>query len=263
MKWITLAALLCLGMSTLVQAEEEPDPGRETIEVKRAKHDKRKHQSLRFLRDNRDYLRSQFDLLRTEIGYERDGDAELIDDRLLRLQEMSTAIATARDTIAVELTRTTERDLLMSVEELAALEAQLNLFDQLLVDQQSRLLTLEEDFLGQQRTALVIVVRGVPESGPPTAVLLQEDQTTLRVELDAAESAALAQGATAQIYHEFVEPRMHRLALRLEGADYASTEAAWIDLETPRDRLTFLELDLATLNPEDPTSAPATQVWQR
>ena len=244
-------------------ADDESSKQRETLEVKRAEYDKRKHDSLRFLRDNRSFLRAQFDRLRMEIGYEKDGEAELLDERLLLLRELSTEVSAARDTIRDEHERTLQRELMTSVEELAELEAQLDLFEELLTDQQTRLLTLEQDFLGHQGTALVVVVRGLPKDGAPTALLLQEEDTTIRVELDPAQSTALAQGGVAQIYHEFVEPRAHRLELRLEGAGWEDAAPTFIDLETPRDQLTFLELDLASLNPSDAEIRPGTQVWQR
>ena len=77
------------------------------------------------------------------------------------------------------------------IEELAELEARLDHFDQLLVDQQGRLLTLEQDFLGEQMTALVVVVRGVPASGAPSALLLTEGDTTVRIALDATQVPAV------------------------------------------------------------------------
>lgn len=258
--WLTLLLLIALPARAEDAAAQAPD-ARETIEVKRAKHDKLKHESLRFLRDNRAFVREQLDLLRMQVGYEKDGKADALDPRLLRMGEMNAEITAARDTIAVELLQTTSRQMLLSVEELAALEAQLNLFDTLLVQQQTRLLQLEGDFLGKQRTALVVVVRGVPASGAPAALLLQDDDTTIRIPLAAAEITALEQGAAAQIFHEFVEPRVHRMALRVEGMD--AVEPAWFELETPRDQMTFLELDLAKFDPADPASMPATQVWQR
>jgi hypothetical protein len=258
-------AYILLGALLLSPSNSTADEGelRETLEVKRAEHQKRKHESLRFLRDNRAFLRAQFDELRLDFGYERDGAAESLDERLLMLGQLSTEIAAARDTIQSEHERTAQRGLLMSVEELAELEAQLALFEQLLIDQQGRLLTLESDFLGRQATALVVVVRGLPRSGAPNALLLQEADTTLRVELGPEQQLALQQGGVTQIYHEFVEPRAHRLELRLEGAGWENALPTFIDLETPRDQLTFLELDLAALDPGDPDARPGTQVWQR
>ena len=260
---LLLGALLLAPVQSVAD-EPAPEAGlRETLEVKRADHRKRKHDSLRFLRDNRAFLRARFDELRLEIGYQRDGEARMIDERLLLLEQLYTEIAAARDTLQVEHTRTIERGLLMSVEELAELEAQLDLFEKLLMDQQGRLLTLEEDFLGRQHTALVVVVRGLPESGAPTALLLHEEDTTLRVELGPEQELALQQGGVTQIYHEFVEPRAHRFELRLEGAGWENALPIYIDLETPRDQLTFLELDLAALDAGDPETRPGTQVWQR
>jgi len=242
----------------------EPQNGvRETLEVKRADHKKRKHESLRWLRDNRAFLRAQFDQLRLEIGYERDGEAQIIDDQLLLLQQLSSEIASASDLIHDETERALQQDLLMSIDELAELEAQLDLYEHLLIDEQLRLLALENDFLGRQGTALVVVVRGVPREGAPTALLLQEEDTTLRIELSPDQGQALQDGALAQIYHEFVEPREHRLELRLEGAGWENAAPTFIDVETPRDQLTFLELDLAALDPGDPEARPGSQVWQR
>jgi hypothetical protein len=239
------------------------DQTRETTEVRRADHDERDHESLRFLRSNRAFLRAQFDQLRLLTGYERDGEADLIDERLLGLDAMSREVAAARDTVAAGLLYARERGPLMSIEELAELEARLDHFDQLLVDQQGRLLTLEQDFLGEQKTALVVVVRGVPANGAPSALLLTEGDTTVRIALDAAQADALARGGVAQIFHEFVEPRAHELALRLEGDGWDEAGEALVGFDAPRDQLTFLELDLSTLDPADPASAPRSQVWRR
>ena len=259
MRVLILIALMLLPALTLAGDEDT----RETTEVRRADHEERKHDSLRFLRSNRAFLRAQFDQLRLLTGYERDGEADLIDERLLGIDAMSGEVAAARDTVAGELHYAATRGPLMSIEELADLEARLDHFDQLLVDQQGRLLTLEQDFLGAQKTALVVVVRGVPESGAPSALLLTEGDTTVRIALDAAQADALARGGVAQVFHEFVEPRAHEIALRLEGHGWDEAGAALVGFDAPRDQLTFLELDLSTLDLADPASAPRTQVWQR
>jgi hypothetical protein len=259
-------ALFCCGSSATRADEPATGSGqsvKETLEVKRADHKKRKYESLHFLRDNRSFLRSQFDQLRLEIGYDRDGQAQVIDQRLLLLRKMEGDIAAARDTIQNERGNLAQRQLLAKVDELSGVEAQLDLFEQLLADQQGRLLDLEKNFLGRQETALVVVLRGLPKSGAPDSLLLREENTTLHVALSPEQQKALQEGGVAQIYHEFVEPRAHRMELLLWGEGWDQVPATTLDFQTPRDQLTFLELDLSQLDANDPSAQLNPQVWQR
>ncbi|HET6462990.1 MAG TPA: hypothetical protein VFH33_04250, partial [Candidatus Krumholzibacteria bacterium] len=135
----------------------------------------------------------------------------------------------------------------------------LDLMDSLLVDESARLLWLEKDFLGHQETALVIVIRGLPAHDLPTGIAIGEENEVTHVTLSESDRASLAQGGIAQIYHEFVEPRAHALQVKLEGGAWDTRPAAIITLEAPRDRLTFLELDLS--RPEQ--ASLNTRVWYR
>jgi len=244
-------------------AEAPADSVVETLEVERDDTQDPKHPSLRFLKDHRVFVRAQLDKLRLRVTRERTGDAALIDERFLHLQEMSEAIAAARDTIGSEQALAAQRSLFASVTELGTLEASLDLMDSLLVDQRDRLLWLERDFLGHQETALVIVIRGVPHGDVPQQIVIREDQDVTRVELTPAQCASLAQGGIAQIYHEFVEPRAHAIQVRLEGGAWNTSPASVVALETARDRLTFLELDLSRLDREQAAQGLVTRVWYR
>ena len=245
--------------------EDAREKGRvvETIDVERVEAKGSKHPSLRFLRDNRDFLRAQLDRLHTQIVHERSEDAELLDERFLRLREMSDAIAAARDTVGTARDRSAERELLASIAELSTLEAELDRMERIHAEQRARLLLLEEDFLGHQESALVVVLKGLSGKRSPGSVALAEDGEIVRVDLTAAERNALEQGGVVQIYHEFVEPRAHVFHVRFDGEGWQGSPPVAVDVEAARDRLTFLELDLSRLDPDQEALGLLASVWYR
>jgi len=235
----------------------------ETLEVKKAEIEAPERASLRFLKDHRVFVRAQLDRLRTQVTREHTNAAEMLDARYLKLKEMSAAIAAAQDTIGGEQAVAAQRALFASVTELGQLEASLDLMDSLLVDQRTRLLWLEQDFLGHQETALVIVIRGLPDHDVPSGISIAEDGDITHTALTREQCASLANGGIAQIYHEFVEPRAHSLEVRLEGGAWETAPSSTVALEAARDRLTFLELDLSQLNREQASRGLVTRVWYR
>lgn len=262
--------LLFLAASVASAADAPPSPTPattsvdsviETLEVKREEVKAPEHESLRFLKDHRVFIRSQLDRLRTQITREHTTTAEPIDARYLKLKEMSSAIAAAQDTIGGEQARAAQQSLLNSVTELGRLEASLDLMDSLLVDQRTRLLWLEQDFLGHQETALVIVIRGLPAGDIPSGISIAEEGDVTHVPLTDADRASLAKGGIAQIYHEFVEPRAHALQVKLEGGAWDTRAPSVVTIEAPRDRLTFLELNLDSA--ATTLSSLNTRVWYR
>jgi len=258
-------ALIAVAIASVASAapEESTERVEETIEVKRAEEKDTKHPSLRFLKDQRVFLRARLDLLRLQIKLTHTEDAEMIDARLLRLQEMAAAIAAARDTVGAVNGLTPGRELLTSVTELGELEAELDFMELLLAEQRQRLLLLEEDFLGHQETALVVLVRGLSGREAPGTIVFSEDNAFVRVPLTPEQQASLAQGGIAQIYHEFVEPREHLYAVSFEGAGWASVAPVPIAVLAARDRLTFLELDLSRLDGGQDTAGLLTSIWYR
>ena len=117
--------------------------------------------------------------------------------------------------------------------------------------------------MGRQQTALVILVKGCPAGTPPSEVLLTEEGETLRVPIDDEQWAALRKGGVAQVYHAFVEPREHQLAVGLGGHGWSAQQAHVLTLEPERDHLTFLQLDLAAANPGDAAPNVLSSVWVR
>ena len=244
-------------------AAEDNDKTTETIEVKRVEAKGPKHPTLQFLKDHRVFIRARLDELRTQTTRVHSGDAEMLDERYLRLQEMAAAIAAARDTVDAGYNATAARDTLSSVTQLVALEAQLDLMEQLLADQRRRLLMLEEDFLGHQETALVVLVKGLSGKSVPEAVVLTEENDIFRVELTPDQRRSLEQGGIAQIYHKYVEPREHRFDVSFAGGAWTGAEPVAVNVDAARDRITFLELDLGRLDHKAEAGGLLTSVWYR
>ena len=265
----TVLFILLLVSGPVARAAESATPAStsvpadsviETLKVQREEIKAPKHESLRFLKDHRVFVRSQLDRLRTQVTREHTNGVQILDARYLKLQELSAAIAAAQDTIGGEQARAAQQSLLSSVTELGKLEASLDLMDSLLVDERARLLWLEKDFVGHQETALVIVIRKLTGQGLPTGIAIAEENEVTHVTLSDADRASLARGGIAQIFHEFVEPRTHALQVKLEGGAWDTRPASVVTLDAPRDRLTFLELDLSNALT---LSSLNTRVWYR
>jgi hypothetical protein len=262
-----LGALIAvlLAMSPTASIAEDTNTGDviETTEVNHAKANKTKHATLRFLKDNRVFLRARLDMLQLQTKRELSRDASLLDARMLRLQELADAIAAARDSVSTESDIAARRDFLDSVTELGDIEAQLSLMETILADQQYRLLMLEEDFLGHQETAMVILLKGLSTRDVPSTVALTEGNNTIKVELTPEQRMSLQQGGIAMIYHEYVEPREHLLEVRFAGEGWAESIPVPVSVETARDQLTFLELDLSELARGQKAHGLLTAVWYR
>ncbi len=133
----------------------------------------------------------------------------------------------------------------------------------LLSDQAARLAWLEEDFVGHQSTALVVLLTGVPASGAPAGVVLADPVgETVHVSLSGAAGVALARGGSVELLHELVEPREHVLEISLIGEAWEGR--SWtVPFEPARDRLTFLELDASGLDPARADSRVTARHWTR
>lgn len=260
-----LLGVLLLGnpLSDARAGGDDGDETKETIEVKRAEEEKTKHPTLRFLKDNRVFLRAQLDRLRTQITKEHSGEAEILDERYLWLQQMAADIAAATDSVGGAHRAALDDSLLGSVTELGDLEGRLGEMESLLAEQRRRLLMLEEDFLGRQETSLVILVKGLSNRNAPASIVVGEDNEFVRIELNEDQRASLERGGIAQIYHEFVEPREHAFIVSFAGRSWSDSEPVVVNVEAARDRMTFLELDLSQLDSDQSTNGLLTSVWYR
>lgn len=263
-----LVLLASAGMPAARSARAEGDesqPAIETrrVEVKRRKTDDPDRPSLVFLKENRVFLRAELDRLRQLVKVTRDVQGDLLDPRLLRLRELAAEVAAADDTLGAAEAAIAARHRLESVAEIAGLEARLAGLESQLAAQSGRLAAVEADYLGEQRTALVVVVGGFAGRPAPTAAVLAEGERSWRVEFTPPQRLALEQGGVAQVHHAHVEPRAHEFSLAFEGDGWQGTPPAVVSVETPRDRLTFLEIDLGGASGGAGAGEPVAVVWQR
>lgn len=262
---LTLACLWLAGRTPLATAQVATDStgAIESIEVKRTDTKEPKHASLKFLRDNRVFIRAQLDLLKVQVTRTRVDQAQLLDQRYLNLKQMSAAIAATRDTVSAESLLTAQRGLMTSITQLGELETQMATMEQLLAEHRVRLLAIEQDFLGHQETALVVLMKGFAGKHAPATIVIAEDGDVVRVELTPEQRASLEQGGIAQVYHEFVEPREHVYSVSFEGNGWPVAAAVPVTVDAARDRLTFLGLDLSRLDPNRGAMGLLTDVWYR
>jgi hypothetical protein len=240
---VALALLALVAFSPVARATDETE-----VRVERVRPQTEKHPTLRFLRENIDFIRAALDRTRQK-AISRDADAERIDPRFLAYQELIARVMTDHDSVAVAQETQRRRDLLRSVTELGDLESQLDQFDRLLVTQRDRLAILQHDFTGDQRTALAVVLSGLPATVPLTQVALTlDDGSVLSVPLTAVQRDALRQGGAVQIFHGFVEPREQVVQVSLAADGGSAGDAGFITLDPARDRLTLLRLDLSALH---------------
>lgn len=233
------------------------------VEVKRHRAEAPDRPHLVFLKENRVFLRAELDRLRQLVKVTREGQGDLLDPRLLRLRELAAEAAAAGDTLGAAEAALAARRRLEHVEEIAGLEARLAGLEGQLAAQAGRLASVEADYLGEQRTALVVVVGGFAGRTAPAAVVLAEGERSWRVEFTPPQRLALEQGGVAQVHHAHVEPRAHEFSLAFEGDGWQGTPPAVVSVETPRDRLTFLEFDLGGAAAGDGAGGPTAVVWQR
>lgn len=253
---VALALLALVAYTPAARATVETD-----VRVERVRPQSEKHPTMRFLRENLDFLRASLDRLRQKT-VTRDGAAENIDPRFLAYQDLMARVMTDRDSVTLAQEADRKRDLLRSVTELGDLESQLDQFDRLLTTQRDRLAVLQHDFTGDQRTSLAVVLSGLPANVPLFQVALTLDDGSIQaVRLSTDQVVALQQGGAVQIYHGFVEPREQVVQIALAGDAVSTGSPGYIVLDPPRDRLTLLRLDLSAVRADDGAPGIHASTW--
>ena len=223
------------------------DPVVTEVRVERLRPRKERVPTLRFLKENRDFIRARFDLLR-EKPLDRSASAEDIDPRFMAYRRTLAEILAARDSVAVAEEARNRRELFESVTDLGRLEAQLDEMEKLLADQRGRLGVLQEDFTGRQQTALMIVLAGQPRDASITQIgIALEGGGVLSVPVSAGQIESLRRGGILQLSHGLIEPRQQVLEIVLTGDRWPQGDSCFVTLDPPRDRLSVLKLDLSRL----------------
>lgn len=262
MRRTLLMALLIAGAAAPARGEElpapEPPAPAAPVRVERRDLDAPDAPSLRFLRANRDFLRARLDLLRQR-ELPIDGQARALSERELFLRRILAEIEAARDSLRTQSALLADSSAARTqLAELAGLADRLDFMDRQLDAQGARLRDLDALLRGEQETALIVLLKGLPAGFEPPALSIRDAEgASWQVPLGAAERAALRRGGLVQVLHEYVEPRLHRLEFSFGGSGVLEVFA-----EAPRDELTLLQLDLSALaSPADLSSVTAT-IWQ-
>lgn len=253
-----LVPVLLLGLAPL------PALGQAPVRVDGVKPQKKDLPTLRFLKENRDSLQSRLDALRREPSRARD-DAESLDPRFLTYRAMSDSVSAAHDAMNAR-DRWEDTPLLASVTDLGRLETELDRLESQLDQQEARLRGLEADFAGRQETAVVVVVRGLPERAdrcPDALRFIDGFGQSVRADLGSERTAALRDGGVVQVYYDFAEPRDQTWELDLSGGAWSGAEPAYLHFEPVRNALNFLELDLGSVNPDDGAASIGVRTWTR
>ena len=253
---LILAALVLAGA-----AAPEPAPEGTEIKVERVPPVREKLSTLRFLRENRDFIRARLDRLREKpVG--GDASAPAIDPRFLAYQGLLAEVRVAQDTVAAVEDARARQHLLESITELGDLEARLGWMERLVVEQRNRLMSLESDFTGDQRTTLMIVVSGYPSDAAVEELAITiADGDTLHVPLSAEQRESLKRGGILEAFHGFVEPREQVVQVTIRGNSWPAGDSGFITLGPARDRLTFLKLDLSTIRPARGAASIRATTW--
>ncbi len=242
---MALPVLLAAATLALAAAPETE------VRVERVKPRAERPGTLRFLKENRDFLRAALDATRQR-AIARGGSAVAIDPRFMAYRDLLSHATAARDSVALAEAERRKRELLASVTELGQLEAQLAQFDRLLDDQRVRLALLQRDFTGDQRTALAVVLSGYPKSVSLSSVALAlDDSSSVTVMLTDAQREALRTGGAVQVLHAYIEPREQLVRIALPGVGTAAGDAGYVTLDPARDRLTLLRLDVSSVEAGD------------
>jgi hypothetical protein len=252
----SIAALGLVAIAPTARAQDVT-----AVQVERVKPNKEKHATLRFLKENRAFIRARLDLLKLT-AIERKGETAAVDPRYLDYQRMLADVLADRDSVAGADDARRRRELLASITELGGLESQLDQMERLLADQRERLAVLQRNFVADQSTALMVVLSGYPAdvSLDEVAVTL-DDGATVRVPLAAEQQESLRRGGIVEVFFGFVEPREQALAIGVFGAPWPDGDAGYVTLDPARDRLTLLRLDLSSVRADQGGAGIQASTW--
>lgn len=235
-------------------------PGTE-VKVERMRPEKEKVPTLRFLRENLDFIRAQFDRLR-EKPVEQGAGATDIDPRWLNYSRLLAEALASRDTVGAAEDARARQHLLESIAQLGSLENQLDLMEHHLDKQRVRLAFLEDDFTGHQQTALMVVLSGYPKDVAVSEVTVAlDDGDPIHVALSPEQCQSLRRGGVVELFHGFAEPREQVVQVGLGAAGLPAGDPGYVTVSPMRDRLMFLRFDLSNVQPAQGGASVRASTW--
>lgn len=246
---VVLAALLAARGAGAAGA---PAPGVTRVEVTRERPALEKPTASGARRADRDAGRARAERARA-------GD---LDPRFLEYRRLLAEIAADKDSVAVASDARERQAVFTSVEELAGLERELDQMERLLDAQRGRLVALQSDFAGRQRTELDVVIGGGALAGRVDSVRVTlEDGTSVVSSLTETQRGSLVHGGALEVFRGLVEPREQVIEIALMGEGWSAAGHGFVTLAPARDRLTFLKLDLSQASPALGIGSLAATTW--
>lgn len=209
--------------------------------------------ALRFLRENREFLRARLDQLRQSVHW-NELEARPLSEHERWLKDLEGLRSAATDSLEDLSARSRRDDLLRRIEDLARIEAQLDRLDSLTRAQGERLRWISADYAGRQETALALLARGLPDPGARALIVEGLDGESVRVDLAPEVGRAMVAGGVAELLHDFVEPRPVALVLAWVDAAGERRVLGELRIEPVRDRLNFVAVDFGGATAERPWS---------
>jgi len=233
-----------------------------TVSVERERPVREKLPTLRFLRANRDFIRSRFDRLRAEPRVTA-APAAPIEPRFLAYRQMLADVAAGRDSVTRAFDTRERAGMFTNVRDLDELERDLDQIERQLDLQRARLEVLQADFAGRQRTELDVVVTGAPLAGrvDSIAVTLEDGSRTVAA-LDSTQRESMKHGGALEVFRGLAEPREQTLEVALVGQGWTAAGHGFITLDPERDWLTFLKLDLSQAAPARGIGSLTAGTWK-
>ena len=186
-----------------------------------------------------------------------------VDPRFFEYRKLLTAIAAGKDSVSVAFDARERASLYASVSDLARLEDELNRMESLLDAQRQRLVVLQGDFAGRQRTELDVIVTGAPMAGVVDSVRVTlDDGTSVGSRVTETQLGSLQHGGALEVFRGLVEPREQVIEVALMGEGWSATGHGFVRVLPQRDRLTFVKLDLSGARPALGMGSVVAGTWQ-
>ena len=107
----------------------------------------------------------------------------------------------------------------------------------------------------------MVVVSGDPGDGVVEIAITLENGGRLTVPLYVQQREALKRGGVVEVFHGFVEPRQQVVEVGLTGPSCPAGDHGYVSLDPTRDRLTFLRLDLSSVQPGQGAASIRATTW--
>jgi len=247
------------GWTGAAHAEPNDAPG--AVRVERIEPRDPKRPTLEFLKANRDFFRTQLDFLRLKAAGSA-GGAVMLDERTLALRELIDEIGRDHERANEAGNHVDRAELLATVEEMAAFDAEIAAIESLLTRQETRMDEVASDFLGDEITELIVLFRAGAGAPPAASIEIEIDgEARDAIAVTDAERLGFERGGIAEIERRLAEPRAHEIRVRARSEQGVVLAEEMVTVEAARGRMTFVEFAHGGAAEEAVPQQLATRTW--